>query len=435
MRAQHLMIVGVTCRARRKPRVRTGRPRRLAVADGAGGCAAHVVGAHRRQDLGGRRCRSRASNCSGPRSSRTSRAASTVSDQGVTASGVTLFVPMSLVTGSSNNVYAIDNDLGYVVWERQFDVALPAPTAGCPGGISAGATRIVRLDGTVSSVPGFGGGRGAVGYRSAAWRARARRAGRSARQRRGTRWRRRRPTPPRPRRLLAAVHQPRHPARPRGAAASRTIGSLDRRARRQARHRRGGLGRPSGVGYVITSDGMLHVLGLPSGKDIQRPASFLPANARWSSPIGMDTMLYAATSAGCGGAPHAVWAIDLDSETKPVVSWKTNGGPVVGAVAFAPDGTLFAAVGAGQTDGRRQSERDRRARSEDAAAEGLVHAARGRVRDRADHPSARGQGHRRRGHQGRPHPAARREVARRRGPRDASLRIEDVAGTGGDGQC
>src|SRR5687767_426642 len=35
--------------------------------------------------------------------------------QGVTASGVTLFVPMSIVTGSSNNVYAIDNDIGYVV--------------------------------------------------------------------------------------------------------------------------------------------------------------------------------------------------------------------------------------------------------------------------------------------------------------------------------
>ena len=96
---------------------------------------------------------------------------------------------------------------------------------------------------------------------------------------------------------------------------------------------------------------MLHVLGLPSGKDMQRPASFLPANARWSSPIAVDTMLYAATSAGCGGAPHAIWAIDLDSETKPVVSWKTNGGPIVGAVAFAPDGTLFAAVGAGQTTG------------------------------------------------------------------------------------
>src|SRR5215217_3871525 len=39
---------------------------------------------------------------------------------GATASGVTLFIPMSLVTGSSNNVYAVDNDLGYVVWQRHF---------------------------------------------------------------------------------------------------------------------------------------------------------------------------------------------------------------------------------------------------------------------------------------------------------------------------
>ena len=68
-----------------------------------------------------RRCRSPASSCSGRRSSTTSRAACTVSDQGVTASGVTLFVPMSVVTGSSNNVYGIDNDIGYVVWQRQFD--------------------------------------------------------------------------------------------------------------------------------------------------------------------------------------------------------------------------------------------------------------------------------------------------------------------------
>ena len=65
--------------------------------------------------------------------------------QGVTASGVTLFVPMSVVAGSSNNVYGIDNDLGYVVWQRHFDAALPASTPGCAGGITAGATRIVSL--------------------------------------------------------------------------------------------------------------------------------------------------------------------------------------------------------------------------------------------------------------------------------------------------
>ncbi|MDQ3348583.1 MAG: hypothetical protein M3545_11520, partial [Acidobacteriota bacterium] len=86
--------------------------------------------------------------------------------QGVTATGVTIFVPMSLVTGSSNTVYGVDNDLGYVVWERQFGAALPPPGAGCPGGISAGATRIVPLNDTATSRPGFPPGGGAVGYRS-----------------------------------------------------------------------------------------------------------------------------------------------------------------------------------------------------------------------------------------------------------------------------
>ena len=71
--------------------------------------------------------------------------------QGVSAAGVTLFVPMSLVTGSSNNVYALDNDTGYVVWQRHFDAALPAPTPGCLGGIAAGATRIVRLDASATA--------------------------------------------------------------------------------------------------------------------------------------------------------------------------------------------------------------------------------------------------------------------------------------------
>jgi hypothetical protein len=96
---------------------------------------------------------------------------------------------------------------------------------------------------------------------------------------------------------------------------------------------------------------MLHVVGLASGKDIQRPVQFVPANAKWSAPIAVNTTLYTATSGGCGGAPSGVWAIDLDSDAKPVVSCKTNGGDVVGAVAFARDGTLFAAIGAGRVSG------------------------------------------------------------------------------------
>ncbi len=96
---------------------------------------------------------------------------------------------------------------------------------------------------------------------------------------------------------------------------------------------------------------MLHVIGLASGKDLQRPAPFLPANSKWSAPAAVDTRLYAATSGKCGDAPEGVWGIDLDTDAKPVVSWKTNGGGVVGAVAFTSDGTLIAAIGPGQTTG------------------------------------------------------------------------------------
>jgi hypothetical protein len=63
----------------------------------------------------------------------------------------------------------------------------------------------------------------------------------------------------------------------------------------------------------------------------------------------VNTTMYTATSGNCGDAPNAVWAIDLDSDTKPVVSWKTNGGSVVGAVAFTSSGTVIAAIGSGQT--------------------------------------------------------------------------------------
>ena len=154
---------------------------------------------------------------------------------------------------------------------------------------------------------------------------------------------------------------------------------------------------------------MLHVLGLPSGKDIQRPAPFLPANARWSSPIAVDTMLYAATSAGCGGAPNG----DLGDrsgqrdEAGGVVEDQWRAGRGRGGVRAGRDAVRRSRRRPDHW--RRQSERDRRARSEDTAAEGLVHAACGRVRDRANHPSAHGQGDRRRGDQGRPRPAARRE--------------------------
>ena len=106
------------------------------------------------------------------------------------------------------------------------------------------------------------------------------------------------------------------------------------------------------VGYAVAGDGQLHVVGLQSGKDLQRPARFLPANSQWSNPVAVGTMMYAATSGNCAGAPNGVYAIDLDAADKPVVSYRTNGGSIVGAVAFSSDGnTLLAAIGPGRVTG------------------------------------------------------------------------------------
>ena len=277
--------------------------------------------------------------------------------QGVTASGVTLFVPMSIVTGSSNNVYGIDNDNGYAVWRRTFDAPLTAGTPACPGGIVSGATRIVRLDASVP--PGFGGFGGAsVGYRSLLGEpgqgvpveGRGRGGARGGDPSPAPAGRQSGPPPAGDRQGgpgRGAAPAPPAPGGRGGQAAVRIPGSPPT----EESGPYGFLFRPSGVAYVISSDGMLHVLGLASGKDLQRPAPFLPPNSRWSSPVAVDTTLYAATSGGCGGAPSAVWAIDLDSNAKPVVSWKTTGADVVGAIALASDGTIIAAIGDGRTSG------------------------------------------------------------------------------------
>jgi hypothetical protein len=268
--------------------------------------------------------------------------------QGVSASGVTLFVPMSVVTGSSNNVYGIDNDTGYIVWQRHFDGTLPAPTAECPGGITSGATRIVRLDASATAAAaGLNFGRGGPGYRSLLGEPGegAPAEGRAAGPGRST------GAPPAAGAARGAAPAPAPPPPPpapgRGQAPERIPGA----PRSEEGGAYGMLFRPSGVAYVISGDGMLRVVGLPSGKDIQRPAQFLPANSRWSSPIAVGTTMYASTFGKCGGAPSGVWAIDLDSEAKPVVSWKTNGGDVVGAVALTSNGTVIASIGPGQATG------------------------------------------------------------------------------------
>jgi hypothetical protein len=255
--------------------------------------------------------------------------------QGVTASGVTLFVPASLVAGSSNKLYLLDNDTGYVIWTRTFEGAMPAPTGACSGGVTAAPTRIVSgaaapISSAVAPAPAARGNQ--QGYRSLLGEPGQ---GIPVEPRRGG--------PPR-----GAAPAP---ARQGGAAGGAPARGQGLGIPGAPNLTSGGLGRVM-VGYAVAADGQLHVVGLQSGKDLQKPAPFLAANSQWSNPVAVDTMLYAATSGNCAGAPNGVYAIDLDAPDKPVVSYRTNGGSVVGAVAFSSDGnTLLAAIGSGSVTG------------------------------------------------------------------------------------
>jgi outer membrane protein assembly factor BamB len=108
-----------------------------------------------------------------------------------------------------------------------------------------------------------------------------------------------------------------------------------------------GAGRYPGPVYAVSSAGTLHALGQVSGLDVQRPAPFLPSNARYSDLTAIGEMLYTSTSQSCGNAPDGVWAITLGQEDKKVISWRTNGGSPAGNLAFTADGRVLVAIGPG----------------------------------------------------------------------------------------
>jgi hypothetical protein len=261
---------------------------------------------------------------------------------GVVTSGVNIFTPLSTIAAPSNQVFALDNDTGNLFWLRRFEGTLAAGTAACPGGISGTLTRMVNLT-TPPPGPGRGGGRGRGSYSSAVGEPGAgvplpNRGGGG----RGT--------------TAPATTPPAAPA-PAGGGRAATPAPPSTIPPGQVRpspfptnaaaQGSGGLWQPSGVVYAVSADGLFRTLGLVSGKDVRRPAPFVPAGARFADLIAVNDRVYTATSGGCGGAADGVWAIDLASDTNAVVSWKTNGGAPIGSVAFATNGSAIVAIGPG----------------------------------------------------------------------------------------
>ena len=229
--------------------------------------------------------------------------------------------PVSFVTGSANNVFAVDNDTGVLFWQRTFDSGGGgAGTLECPGGITSAATRPATLVPTIpvfrglQDRPAYTSGVGAPGDGVPVYlMGRAGRAGTTT------------AAAPAPANAAARAGGP-PPANTFARAGGPAPGPT-----------------PQAVS-ALSSDGQLPTLGVYSGKDIARPLPFLPPNAHASDLIAVNNVVYTATVNGCGGVANGVWALDLASETKAVKNWKTDDGSPTGAPAFGTDGTLYVAV-------------------------------------------------------------------------------------------
>jgi len=224
-------------------------------------------------------------------------------------------IPLSFITGSANRVFAVDNDTGALFWQRTFDSGGGrAETLECPGGITSAATRPASAVPTIpgpargpQTRPAYTSGVGAPGEGVPTYlmgRARAAAA----------------PAP------AAAARGPAPPQTPPPAP-------------------------PPPVVYALSSDGQLHTLGLYTGKDVARPLTFLPPNARASDLIALNNIVYTTTMRGCSGVADGVWALDLTRDGNAVKTWKTDGGSPTGPPAFRSDGTLVVAIGARAASG------------------------------------------------------------------------------------
>jgi|SoiMethySBSTD1v2_1073268.scaffolds.fasta_scaffold03741_6 hypothetical protein len=225
--------------------------------------------------------------------------------------------PLSFLTGSANRIFAVDNDTGVVFWQRTFESSGGGTgTQQCPGGITSAATRPATILPTIpvwrgmQERPAYSSGVGAPGEGVPAYlMGRAGRAATAA-----------------PAAATAAAPAPARAAGPAPAAAPAP--SLPQ------------------VVYTLSSDGQLHTLGPYSGKDLDRPVTFLPPNAHAADLIALNNVVYTTTMNGCGGVPDAVWALALGGGSNAVKTWRSEGGSPVGAPAFATDGTLYVSLGA-----------------------------------------------------------------------------------------
>jgi hypothetical protein len=166
-----------------------------------------------------------------------------------------------VIWGGRDTVYAVDSELGTMVWQKHFDV--PATQSKCgtnPLPILVEPPHIINFN--TRRTPG---------------------------------------TPP----------PPQVPPVPAGA---RRLGSSA-----------GGGGFGFRGIYILTGDGYLHEQILSTGADFAPAVKFLPVRPGISNGLNIEgSVLYAATSHGCGDVQNALWAIDFAAPEYPVTTYSTK---------------------------------------------------------------------------------------------------------------
>jgi hypothetical protein len=201
-----------------------------------------------------------------------------------------------LYWSSPTTLYAVDSELGELVWTKKFDEKSSSAAAGC----SASALSVL-MEPPV-----------AINFN-------ARRAPGAAR-----------PVPP--------------PPPPPVPASERRVGLVPP----------AGASRPVRGVYVLTNDGMLHEQSITNGVDFAPPVKFLPAANAGS--YGMNyhgAVMYTSTANNCGSVPNGVWALDMSTPSYALAKYETGKvkplsltGPVL-----APDGTAYVVTGNGTSSG------------------------------------------------------------------------------------
>ena len=144
------------------------------------------------------------------------------------------------------------------------------------------------------------------------------------------------------------AHKPAKPVKPPQPTPEATLAPSQRRVGGVAG---GGYFGLKGI-YVLTGDGLLHEQIMATGLDFAKPVPFVGEGAGSFALNLNDHVVYAASGAGCRNVADALWSIDIDTPQYPIHSYKSQKVPLAGLTgpAIGSDGTVYVATGSGADD-------------------------------------------------------------------------------------